>query len=103
LADKNAMTNYKVSGNFLVQIILLTTKMLNLGFFYEYDQFVKLFESLKNILTKTDQIALNFGEDNIDYGKVKTSKRDFRHIELAPSILDIKKRICKILKIMIMV
>lgn len=103
LAHKNVMTNYKLSGQFLVEVILLCTKMLKLGFFYDFKQYVRLFKSLKNILTKTDQIALNFGEKNIDYAHVKTSKHKFKKIELVPSILDIKKRICKILKIMIMV
>jgi hypothetical protein len=97
------MVNYKVSGGFLVQIIVLTTKMLNLGFFYDFKQYVRLFESLKNILTKTDQIVLNVSEGNLNYEHVKTSKLQFKDIEIPASILDIKKRICQILKIMIMV
>lgn len=68
--------------------------MLNLGFFYTYDQFVRLFSSLKNILTKTDQIVLNIQKGNINYGKINTSKTEFKNIEMPLSILEIKKRIC---------
>lgn len=96
LGDENSLLNWEESGFFMLQIIKLSFRMFKLGFYNERHQFKKLYESFERILKKTDEIALeesDFFEEKVDLSK----------IDVPVIIINIKKKICEMMKMMLTV
>ena len=100
LSQKKTPVEWNECSNFMLQAIELCTKMFDLGFFNNFKQFENLQKSLENILQATDKIILpvQFSDREVDYAKL-----DFNKIEIPPNLLEIKKKICLLMKKMIVV
>ena len=79
----------------MLQMIDILTIMFNLGFFNELKSFKEMFENMIKILEKTDEIVMEVNE----IGKnVEKTDIDYASLEVPTNILNIKKKICHLLK-----
>lgn len=85
-------------SGFLVGVILMTRKMILLGFFSKYESFITIFEALIQILRTTDEImAEQITEMNLLSSDTTQAKEEDNEIIL--TCTNIKIKVCQLLKL----
>ena len=96
-SQRNLVNKFEAYSGFLISIIMMTKKMILLGFFSKYASFIAIFEALIEILITTDQmIADQLAAEAQDSEKLAGKEEENEIIE---TCTDIKIKICLLLKL----
>jgi hypothetical protein len=88
--------NFEEYSGFLVSIILMSKKMILLGFFTEYSNFVTIYDALIEILIATDEII---SKGNKPTNSSEASAILLKEEEITTCCTDIKIKVCQLLKL----
>lgn len=94
LSDEKSLDHWGQSGFFMLQILKLCFRMFKLGFFNKKTEFKTLLDSFVRILRRTDEIIEGLGD-------FENKKIDYSKIEVPVIFIEIKKKICEMIKMML--